>query len=303
MVRDDNLILSGMTMASDVPALILGPHDDSHDMANVQHYPLRLSCYVRAFALVLMIALFVVIGSPLQWISLNLRLFPSRWLPQLFHRLATSILGINIVQTGNYHKNAPCLIMSNHVSWSDILVMGACGPMRFIAKSEVASWPLFGFFARLQRTIFVERGKRSTIPRVNQKIAEAMAQHDPIVLFAEATSSNGTRIHPFRSSHARAAAQAAEAHPHKTAYIQPVAIYYRGRWGMPLGRHERADIAWYGDMDLVPHIWSIICQAPIECHISFGEPIACHGTTDMKALTAQAEKKVRDMIVAIRTKA
>jgi 1-acyl-sn-glycerol-3-phosphate acyltransferase len=190
--------------------------------------------------------------------------------------------------------------MANHISWSDILALGCCGPMRFVAKSEVASWPLFGVFARLQRTIFVERGKRATIPRVNEKMAEAMLAHDPVVLFAEATSSDGTRIHRFRSSHARAAQIAATHHPHGIAYIQPVAVYYRGRWGLPLGRHERAELAWYGDMDLTPHIWKLICQAPIECHIRFGTPIFCDARSDIKAVTAQAEKNVRDMIVDIR---
>lgn len=285
-------------MASDVPALVLAPHQ--HPMTQTQSSPLRLIARLRATAIICVLGLFFVFGTPLQWLSLTLHLFPTTWLPALFHRLVTSLLGISIVVTGEYKKDAPCLLMSNHVSWSDILVLSCCGPMRFVSKSEVASWPLFGLFARLQRTIFVERGKRITIPRVNEKIAEAMVRHEPVILFAEATSSDGTRIRNFRSAHARAALLAAAHDSTQTAYIQSVAIFYRGRWGMPLGRHERADLAWYGDMDLVPHIWSLICQAPIECHVRFGPAMACHTTTDVKALTAQAEKDVRNMVADIR---
>jgi lyso-ornithine lipid O-acyltransferase len=287
-------------MASDYPALTM-----PIDRPDLRTSPDRLSrlrpfARVRAALLCLTLFLFLVIGGPLQWLSVHLKLFPAHWLPALFHRCVTALLGIRIIQTGAYKKDAPCLLVSNHFSWSDIIALSCCGPMRFVAKSEVAAWPLFGTFARLQRTIFVERGKRVTIPRVNEKMAEAMSAHDPVVLFAEATSSDGTRVRRFRSSHMRAALMSAERAPDHIAYAQPVAIFYRGRWGMSLGRHERSDLAWYGDMDLVPHLWSLMCQAPIECHISFGEPRACDSTTDVKALTAEIERDVRTMIGKIR---
>ncbi len=261
---------------------------------------LEIPARLRAATLATVMILFLVILGPLQWVSLNTGLFPSAWIPALFHTIVTRLLRLRVIQNGSPTQSGPALLVSNHVSWSDILVLSCCGPMRFVSKSEVATWPMFGTLARLQRTIFVDRGQRASIPRVNAKMTQAMLAGDPVVLFAEATSSDGTRVRRFRSSHVRAAADTASQTENKFAYVQPVAIMYRGRWGMPMGRHERSDLAWYGNTDLLPHLWSVICSGPIDCHIHFGEPIECAPDTDIKQVTAQTEQAVRDMIAALR---
>ncbi|MFG3757146.1 lysophospholipid acyltransferase family protein, partial [Klebsiella pneumoniae] len=92
------------------------------------------------------------------------------------------------------------LILSNHVSWLDIIVVTAVTPVVFVAKHEVASWPLFGWLAKLQRTIFIERERRQKTGAVAREMGDRLTGGDTVVLFAEGTSSDGNRILPFRSA-------------------------------------------------------------------------------------------------------
>ena len=87
------------------------------------------------------------------------------------------------------------LIVANHVSWLDILTLGSVEPMTFLAKKEIGAPALGGRLARLQGIIFVDRGRRRCIPSVNAEMARAMAEGEPVVLFAEATTGDGNR-HP-----------------------------------------------------------------------------------------------------------
>jgi 1-acyl-sn-glycerol-3-phosphate acyltransferase len=137
------------------------------------------------------------------------------------------------------------LIVANHVSWLDVPVLGSIEPMTFLAKSEVGAPALGGRLARLQGIILVERGRRRCIPSVNAEMARTMAAGEPVVMFAEATTGDGNRILPFRSSHfeaIRAAARTAGA-----AVIQPVFLDYSRVVGLAVGRSERPLFAWYGD--------------------------------------------------------
>ena len=97
-------------------------------------------------------------------------------------------------------RHGPLLVVSNHTSWLDITVISTLAPLSFVAKSEVAGWPLFGTFARLQRSIFIDRTRRKGAAEANREIAERLAGGDAIVLFAEGTTSDGNRVLPFRSA-------------------------------------------------------------------------------------------------------
>ena len=128
---------------------------------------------------------------PLQWLAVKLGLKMQRKLPQLWHRIATRLVGIKIEQIGAPAVDRPLLIASNHASWVDITVVGSLMPLSFIAKSEVSGWPIFGLFAKLQRTVFVNRTRRTETAQVADAIADRMAAGDAMVLFAEGTSNDG----------------------------------------------------------------------------------------------------------------
>ncbi len=115
-----------------------------------------------------------------------------------FQRLACAALGVRVRVHGRPAAGKR-LIVANHVSWLDILVLGSIEPMIFLAKKEIGAPALGGRLARLQGIIFVDRGRRRCIPSVNAEMARAMVKGEPVALFAEATTGDGNRILPFRS--------------------------------------------------------------------------------------------------------
>jgi lyso-ornithine lipid O-acyltransferase len=229
---------------------------------------------------------------------LGLRLgWPSGWLPVYVYRLFLWLFRIRVTVQGRPPSGRPALVLSNHVSWLDIAVLGSLVPLSFIAKSDVSGWPVIGFYARLQRCIFIDRARKSHTTYVNSQIAHRLAQGDVIVLFPEGTTSDGNRLLPFRSALVGAARAAVQESSLKGIYLQPLAIVYARRNGLPVTRRERPALAWYGDMDLAPHLAALLREGSIDVVVRWCEPIPFDAKSDRKRATAAAETAVR---VAIR---
>jgi 1-acyl-sn-glycerol-3-phosphate acyltransferase len=215
-------------------------------------------------------------------------------MPVLFHRVFVALFGLRVTQSGTPPgEEEPALVLSNHVSWLDIIVLGSLRPLSFVAKSEIAGWPVVGTLARLQRTVFIDRARRADTANVNATVAQRLARGDLIVLFAEGTTGDGTRLLPFRSSLVGAARAAVAGEGPARIRLQPLAITYPRRNGLPLVRAERPEVAWYGDMDLAPHLAAFFDGGPIDVHVVWGAPIAVEAGTDRKRATALAEASVR----------
>jgi lyso-ornithine lipid O-acyltransferase len=252
-----------------------------------------LALWLKAAAL-LGVALIIL---PLQLLSWKLKLPTARLLPILFHRTAARIIGLKVRVIGAPSADRPILILSNHVSWLDIVALGTVMPLSFVAKAEIASWPVFGLMAKLQRSVFVDRNKKGDTSRVNTEIAERLAEGDPIVLFAESTTSDGNRILPFRSALVGAAQEAILSGGVGThVCLQPVALAYNRSDGLPTGRMGRARIGWYGDMEMVPHLVAILRGGTLDMDVRFGQPIDFDQGTDRKGATKEAEDQVRAML-------
>lgn len=245
-----------------------------------------------AFALIA-ILIATIVGVPLQWISIKLHLPLRRWIPCLYHRLILFVLGIHVSVRGTPASERPLLFVSNHSSWIDILALSSVTPLKFIAKSEVAGWPLFGLFAKLQRTIFVDRSKRHATAAVNREIAARLSEGDPVVLFGEGTSGDGNRVMPFRTALLGAMEHALV--EHGRGFLQPVSVSYTRLHGIPMGRQHRAIAAWHGDISLVPHLVRVFRTGAIDVAVTFGAPIAIEPDTDRKALALSLEEAVRRM--------
>lgn len=236
--------------------------------------------------------LMLTITVPTQWVALKLNLPILRTLPVWFHRTVLKILGIKVEILGAPARgDRPLLFVSNHASWLDIIVLGSTGPLCFIAKSEIANWPLFGTFARMQRSIFVDRAKRHGTGQVNRSIAKTLAAGDPVVLFGEGTSSDGNRVLQFRSALLGGLRDAME--ENGRGYVQPVSIAYRKFHGIPMGRQHREIAAWYGDMDLIPHLLRVLREGAIDVTVAFGNVMEVTHSDDRKALSKQVESAVR----------
>ncbi|MDF2116924.1 lysophospholipid acyltransferase family protein [Roseiarcaceae bacterium H3SJ34-1] len=225
---------------------------------------------LRAGALFLLLIVFVVVGCPLQ-LAIG-ALFPRARsiLPLILCKSLCALMRINVQRLGEMEARRPLLIVPNHISWLDIVVIGSTGFACFLAKKEVRSWPLLGLLARVQGAVFVDRTRRMAIPQVNREIATRMAAGDPVILFAEATTGDGTRLLKFHSSHFEAARDILRSRPDlPETLVQPVIVDYRRRNGLLLGRAGRADMAWYGDKGFAPHLWEILKGGPVDCLVQF----------------------------------
>lgn len=242
---------------------------------------LKLAALAPAFAL----------GLPAQWLALKAGSPLARHLPVIFHRYLCLVMGVRVERVGMPDPRRPLMIVSNHVSWLDIVVISSLFPVSFIAKSEVGEWPIVRTLARLQRSIFVERERRAKTGAVNAAIAERLGSGDAMVLFAEGTTSDGLRVLPFRSA-ILGAAQAATGGDAETV-LQPLAIRYTRRGGLPIARSEMAEIAWHGDMELGPHLTALLAGPKIHVRVSLPPPVAVSKGTNRKEIARELEGAVR----------
>lgn len=251
---------------------------------------------VRVALVLAAVALVTLVGLPLQWVALKLKLPARRTIPQLFHRIVLRLIGVRVRVKGTPAERRPLLFLANHVSWLDICVIGSLMPLVFVAKSEVSGWPLIGLLARFQRTVFVDRQRRHATGAVNREIAERLKGGDPVVLFAEGTSSDGNRVLPFRTALVGAVREAVG--ERDAVAVQPLAVAYVRIQGVPGGRRHRPLVAWYGDMDLAPHLLEVVRQGAVDVEVTFGAPLVLDADHDRKVVTRQAEASVRAAFAA-----
>lgn len=245
---------------------------------------------LRAF---IIIAAFFIVTLPcmaVQWLFLKLRLPAARSFPHRYHRFVAFLFGIHIKVVGKPVHGEGVLIVANHTSWADIIIFSAVAPISFVAKSEVANWPFFGTLARLQRTVFVERQRRSATGETRDAIRERLLAGDALVLFPEGTSHDGNRVLPFKSALLGAAEAVLADGRH--VKVQPVSTAFTGLHGLPMGRENRPLFAWYGDMEMVPHLWEAILAGPLDVVVQFHEPFSLD-VMDRKTLAARAQEIVQ----------
>ena len=236
---------------------------------------------------------------PFQLIAVLFGLRLQRSIPHFYHRVLCALIGVRIREVGTRSTASPALILSNHVSWLDISVISALSPVVFVAKSEVAGWPVFGWLAKLQRTVFINRQARHQTGAATREIAGRLLGGDAVVLFAEGTSSDGTRVLPFRSALVGAVHHAlGNSADHADITVQPMSVAYIGFGGVPIGRALRERVAWYGDAELMPHLARVLASGAVDVTVSWGEAIAYDISADRKAIAREAEKSVRRMTAA-----
>ncbi|HEY2212693.1 MAG TPA: lysophospholipid acyltransferase family protein [Bradyrhizobium sp.] len=254
---------------------------------------------IRVILIALAFLALTLVLLPFQLIGIAFDLRLQRTIPHLYHRILCALIGVRIREVGARSTASPALILSNHVSWLDICVISALAPVVFVAKSEIAGWPVFGWLARLQRTIFINRQARHQTGAATRQIAGRLLSGDAVVLFAEGTSSDGIRVLPFRSSLVGAVHHALGNSTHHTQItVQPMSLAYVGFGGVPMGRGLRERVAWYGDADLVPHLLHVLSSGAVDVTVSWGEAVAYDLSADRKAIARDAEKSVRRMTVA-----
>ena len=252
-----------------------------------------LMAYLRATGVFFMIIFFFVIGVPLQWIVLRLSLPGSHVLPLAFNRMLLSFLQIRVVVHGGAARDAqeahlPQLLVANHVSWTDIPALGTIHTISFLAKREVSRWPIVASFARLQRTLFVDRDSRKSIRDANAAMAARMLEGGWVALFPEGTTHDGISLGRFHSSHFAAARELLLGAAHvKAVRVQPVAI-----------RYSAAHAAWLGDDLLLPHVMQLVKGAPVVCDIFMCEPVIFDRNADRKLIAHACNQRIEAVLAA-----
>lgn len=213
-----------------------------------------------------------------------------RPIARLWYRACQKICGLRVRIKGTPNARGATLFCANHVSYLDIIVLGALSDARFVAKKDVATWPLFGLLARLADTIFVTRERRKAVGDCTQ-LKDALNADGKLFLFPEGTSSNGLSVLPFRST------LFAAVEPRNTSadvVMQPVSIAYaRYADGRRL-KGELADLyAWYGDMTLAGHLLSVFGLKGCVVEVTFMPPIRPAAFQDRKAVAEACERAVR----------
>lgn len=244
---------------------------------------------LRAGAVLAVFLIATVILIPLQWLFLKLMLPARRSFPHAYHKFVARLFGIHIRVLGEPVTDQGVLLLANHTGWMDIVIFSAVMPLSFVAKSEVNSWPFFGTLARLQRTVFVARERRSQTAQTRDELQARLVAGDALVLFAEGTSSDGNRVLPFKSALLGAAETQIQG---RHVLVQPVSTAYTGIHGIPMGRENRPLFAWYGDMELVPHLWEALRAGPLDVVMEFHPPLSLDAM-DRKQLAKEAEMTVR----------
>ncbi len=224
------------------------------------------------------------------WVLEKLRLPGRRMISVRYYRALCSILRVHIRVIGTPMREKPTLVLANHVSWLDIPVISAVMPIAFIAKSEIADWPIVGVAARRLRTVFVDRNRRQQTSEAAAEVAQRLTEGDPVVLFAEGTSSDGNRVLEFRSALVGAVTQLNGKHD---VMLQPLSIAYTRSQGIPLGRQNRPLVAWYGDTDFVPHFKEFLRRGAVDVVVRFGESVPFDDGNDRKSATRSMEAAVR----------
>ncbi|MCC7272167.1 MAG: 1-acyl-sn-glycerol-3-phosphate acyltransferase [Alphaproteobacteria bacterium] len=213
----------------------------------------------------------------------------AKLIPLLYHRACLWVFGMVVERRGLPSRDRPTLFVVNHCSYLDIMVLGSLIGGSFVAKAEVAGWPFFGWLARLQRTVFVERRRRTAAAGQRDEIAGRLEAGDDLILFPEGTSSDGNRILPFKTALFSVAERRIGGRP---LTVQPVTIAYVRLDGIPLGHGLRPFYAWYGDMDLAGHIWKAAGLGDCTVSVEFHPPVTIDEYASRKSLAQHCHRVV-----------
>jgi 1-acyl-sn-glycerol-3-phosphate acyltransferase len=249
---------------------------------------------LKAASRILLYVGFTVVLLPVQAVAVLFRLPLQKSLPLWYHRHCCRILGLRVECRGQQSTAHPTLFVSNHVSYFDIEVLGSLIAGSFVAKREVANWPLFGWLAKLQRSVFIERrGKQAAAHR--DEMSVRLEDGDDLILFAEGTSGDGNRVLPFKS----ALFSAAQIRPGgQPLVVQPVSIAYTRLDGVPMGRYLRPFFAWYGDMELAGHMWQATGLGWVTVEVEFHPVVTMEAFASRKVLCDHCHRLVAGAVAA-----
>jgi len=232
---------------------------------------------------------------PIQGVCLLLPGRPKVVYARIYWAWFCALLGMRVRVIGEpaHADGRRVVFVSNHSSWIDVPVLGGQLDGCFVSKGEVAEWPLVSAIARLGRTVFVSR-QRGLIRQERDHMRARLVDGDNLILFPEGTTSDGSRVMPFRSAFF-AVAEGAD-----PPLIQPVSVVYDRLAGLPIGRATRPLFAWYGDMDIASHYWRLGRHKGLRATVLLHAPLDPAMFANRKALSQAVWRVVADGAATLR---
>ncbi len=270
-------------------------------------FNINLFSKIRAVTKLLIILLITLICIPFQSILTNCPGRSKVFIPPIFWTIISKILGLKVRTFGKkitYNprkkQNRPILYICNHYSWLDIVTLGQVLPACFVAKKEVSRWPLIGTLCRIGQATFITR-ERKTLVQEQNELEIRLKQNDSMILFPEGTSTNGSHLYPFMTSFF---VLAKPLNNQKVDYtipiLQPISIAYDGLNMLPANRYIQPIYCWYGDMELVPHIWDFCQNSSMHASIIFHKPLYPENFKSRKTLAKAAWEIISKGSLALR---
>jgi lyso-ornithine lipid O-acyltransferase len=215
------------------------------------------------------------------WISVLA--LPNRWkivsrLNRNFTLLLRLILNIKVTVAGDegQMERGGYVIIANHVSYVDGIVLGSIFPILFVSKREVKRWPIVGQWNILCGTIFINRQRKEEVGSLVDEMTRKLKQETNILLFPEGTSTNGEELLPFQTVPLAAPLRS-------RSIIVPATIAYKNIDDAPVTAANRDLIYWYGDMDFVSHFWKLLALRNVEVLVTIQPKIECFHYEDSSA--------------------
>lgn len=254
---------------------------------------------IRATIAILIVGIVSLFLFPLQWLAVLMGWEMRKDLPQFWHRLAVSMIGVKVIVHGSPASGKPLLVAANHTSWLDIPVLGSIAPVAFLDESAPGDGNLLSVFKKLQPAVPMP------VPTENRdgaaKSAPSVDRPDMLVVFAEGTSNAGNGVLPFQERLVGAARDALGGEDTPEIWVQPLSIAYTTLQGLPMGRQFRPVVAWTGTIRFLPHAWTVLREYSIDAVVSFGAPVRFDPVTDAGRIAEASEESVRKMTANVLT--
>jgi len=205
------------------------------------------------------------------------------------------IVGIRLSVSGELARARPLLLITNHLSYLDVMILGAAAPVRFTPKSEVAKWPLISSICRMCDAVFIDR-RADKIKEMHDVLAASLAS-GVVCLFPEGTTGDGRHLLPFKSSFFALAEETIGGSP---VTVQCAAIAYTHIRKLPIDITQWPDIAWYGDMYLLPHLFHVLKMGIIDAELVFLPSLPLQDCIDRKQLAGECHRMINDALCEVR---
>lgn len=244
---------------------------------------------LRAVIKLVLITLWCLLLVPIQCIVLLFHKGPgSYFVPQFWHKGIAAIIGLKTVVNGAAMAREQTIFVGNHLSYLDIFALGSVIRASFIAKEEIAGWPVIGFLSTVQQTAFISRSGGQA-KKVANSLAAMLKVGKGLILFPEGTSTDGRAILPFKSSLFSLVRDETSG---KAIQIQPFTVSLLETDGKPVAGGPETPLnggrdlyAWWGDMDFAPHFWKFLTTSGAKLQITFHPVIKPQPEHDRKILS------------------